>query len=368
MTNFRSKRGFKGSRVTRLLSALLASSALMAPVGAGAETLADALAAAYANNPSLQAERARLRAIDEQVPQALSNWRPTLTAEGSYGTVETETTLTSIAGKTKNNLDPLTGSVVLNQNIFRGGRTVNSTRQADATVFAARENLRNAEQQTLLDAVTAYMDVMRDLAIVDLRRKNVEVLERQLQAAQDRFDVGEITRTDVAQSEARLQRSQANLIRAEAVLTASRAAYARVVGNAPGSLEFPKGIPALPAGEDQALEVAMQLSPVLSAAEYNEQASRHAVSVAKGALLPTVSVSASFEHAEDPTTITRRSETSALIGRVTVPLYESGAVYSQVRQAKQTASQNRLLILDARRRVEEAARGGAGQRRGQLHL
>ena len=98
----------------------------------------------------------------------------------------------------------------------------------------------------------------------------------------------------------------------------------------------------------------MQLSPVLSAAEYNEQASRHAVSVAKGALLPTVSVSASFEHAEDPTTITRRSETSALIGRVTVPLYESGAVYSQVRQAKQTASQNRLLILDARRRVEEA--------------
>jgi outer membrane protein TolC len=192
--------------VLRLLSLALGTTALtglLALAPASAETLTDALAAAYQTNPVLQAQRAQLRATDEQVPQALSGWRPSAQAQGSYGYTETETELNS-GIKSRDDLRPLSGSVTLSQNLFAGGRTVNATDQAEASVLAGRETLASVEQNTLLNAVRAYMNVIRDQSTVELNQNNLEVLKRQLEATTDRFRVGELTRTDTAQAEARL--------------------------------------------------------------------------------------------------------------------------------------------------------------------
>jgi outer membrane protein len=346
----------------RLLGGV-ALSALLVTSPAQAESLFDALAAAYHSNPGLQAERAGLRATDEQVPQALAGWRPSLSATGSYGTVESDTDSAVPGVGGKQNYDPMTGALSLTQNLFTGGRTLYGARRAEASVLAGRENLRNAEQQTLLSAVTAYMDVVRDMAVVDLRGKNVEVLQRQLEASQDRFRVGEITRTDVAQSEARLSGSKANLIRAEATLIASRSAYERVVGTAPGSLEPAPPLPALPQSEAEALDLAIAANPALEAARHAERAAGNAVSAAKGGLLPTVSVNASYQHAEDPSATVSRSTTTQVLGTVTIPLYQSGAQYSAIREAKHLESQSRLQMADTQRQVQEAVRNAWEQLR-----
>jgi len=233
------KRPFGTSVKLIALSTVSAAALTMLAPAASAESLVDALAAAYQSNPDLQAQRAQQRATDEQVPQALSGWRPTVQAQGSYAAVrdranlESPATGTSVAAHSR----PLTGSVTLTQNLFAGGRTVNATRQAEYAVEAGQNSLLSAEQTTLLNAVAAYMDVIRDQGVVDLNKNNVQVLQRQLEATQDRFRVGELTRTDVAQSEARLSGSKTSLRQAEAQLTASRAAYARVVGHSPEALE-----------------------------------------------------------------------------------------------------------------------------------
>ena len=352
----------QNGRLKRLFGSV-ALGALLVSSPAQAESLFAALAAAYNSNPALQAERAGLRATDEQVPQALAGWRPSLTATGSYGTVETDTDTSIAAFGGKQNYDPMTGSLTLAQNIFTGGRTLYGARRAEASVLAGRENLRNTEQQTLLSAVTAYMDVVRDMAVVDLRQKNVEVLQRQLEASQDRFRVGEITRTDVAQSEARLSGSESNLIRAEATLIASRSAYERVVGTAPGSLEPAPPLPAMPQSEAEALDLAIAANPALEAARHAERAAANAVSAAKGGLLPTVSVDASYQHAEDPSATVTRSTTTQILGTVTIPLYQSGAQYSAIREAKHLESQSRLQMADTQRQVLEAVRNAWEQLR-----
>lgn len=354
----------KSGLAARLLgSAALGALLLSGP--ANAESLFDALASAYQTNPALLAERAGLRATDEQVPQALAGWRPSITATGSYGSVETDSSssipLAGFGGK--QTFDPMTGQVSVSQNVFTGGRTLYGARQAESSVMAGRENLRNVEQDVLLTGVTAYMDVVRDLAVVELRRKNVEVLQRQLEASQDRFRVGEITRTDVAQSEARLSLSESNLIRAEAALTASRAAYERAVGHAPGSLEKAPPLPALPQSEAEAMQFAIAVNPALEAARHADRAAQHAVTVAKGGLLPTVTVDASYEHSEEPSSTTARSTTTSVLGTIRIPLYQSGSQYSAIREAKHLESQQRLLMADTQRQVEEAVRNAWEQLR-----
>lgn len=346
----------------RLLGATFLVSQAWIGTAAHAESLQDALAAAYNSNPSLAAERARLRATDEGVAQALSGWRPTITATGTASRVETDTessTNINIPGFTnqgEQTVDPITGAVTLSQPIFSGGQTIYGTRQAKEAVLAGRETLRSAEQQLLADTVAAYMNVLRDEAVVELRKKNVEVLRRQLQAAQDRFNVGEITRTDVAQSEARLSLSISNLIEAEAARTASRSAYEKIVGNAPGSLEEPPALPPLPENEAQAIAIARENSPVLQAARHSERAADHAIGVAKGALFPKLSVEAGYQYAEEPSTTIEQQEETSITGRLTIPLYQAGAEYSRVREAKQIHAQNRLIVLDTMRQVEESVR------------
>jgi len=331
-------------------------------VGAHADTLTDALVQAYETNPTLGAQRANLRATDEGVPQALSGWRPSLTAQGSYGIADAKTK-TNGGISTENTLHPLTGTVTLSENLFAGGQTVNSTEQAEATVQAGRATLRSVEQSVLLSAVQAYMNVIRDQGVVELNRNNVQVLKRELEATKDRFDVGELTRTDVSQAEARLSLARTNLINAEAQLTASRASYERVIGQAPGTLDEPARPADLPQSEEAAQQVAREQHPDIIAARKAEEASRAAISVAKGALLPSFDVQAQYQYSRDPGNSIHDTEQSALLGVLTIPLYQTGTEYSAVRQAKQINSQRRMEIAAAMRAVDEAVRNAWEQLR-----
>eukprot|EP00657_Telonema_sp_P-1_P001330 TRINITY_DN1312_c0_g2_i1.p1 TRINITY_DN1312_c0_g2~~TRINITY_DN1312_c0_g2_i1.p1 ORF type:complete len:326 (-),score=63.88 TRINITY_DN1312_c0_g2_i1:127-1104(-) len=226
--------------------------------------------------------------------------------------------------------------------------------------MAGRAQLQSVEQQVLLDAVSAYMNVVRDEAVVSLNQNNVQVLERQLQASQDRFRVGEVTRTDVAQSEARLEGAKSTLLSAQATLASSRAQYRRVVGRTPATLETPNGKPELPGDLDTAIELAMELSPGVIAAEYGEKAASHAVNQAKGTLLPTVGVGASWSDVTNSggvndagVPVTDQSESKGIGVTVSVPLYAGGARYSDIRRAKQLRSQRLMEIRQAERVAQE---------------
>lgn len=336
--------------LSRLALAMLACSAIVTP--AGAQSLQDALTQTYLNNPTLQAQRAALRATNENVAQALSGWRPTVTVNGSIGQEfsDRQTPQTRIDDQTS---QPRSLSMTLSQPVFNGFRTVNQTAAAEAQVKAARARVESTEQQVLLQAVTAYMDVVRDQAVLELSQNNEQVLRRQLEATNDRFRVGEVTRTDVAQAEARLAGAVAARIRAAGALISSRANYQRVVGDMPGTLANPPPLPALPRSEDEALAVALGGNPDLMVAQFAEEAARYDVEVAVGTLLPSVSLDAQHARNRDVGTQDSRAETTSIVARVSVPLYQSGAEYSQIRQRKETASQRRIDIEDIRRQVRQ---------------
>jgi len=322
-------------------------SALPAPQ-ASAETLRQALKTAYFNNPALRAERARQRATDEGVSQALAGWRPNVAVSSDAGRTRTSTS-PSFGPR---NRDPYGASVSLVQPLFRGFRTVSGTKQAEADVEAGRQNLLTVEQSTLFDAATVYMDVLRDQSVVGLQAKNVAVLTQQLKAEKARFRVGEVTRTDVSQSQARRAGSVSILAQARANLASSRAAYGRVIGTRPTALKYPPSIRKfLPRTLDRALKIGKAKNPQLLSASFSELSARHGVQVIKGELYPELSLEATYSYRRNPSVTSSRSETASLIGRLNIPLYQAGRVYSRVRQAKQSASQQRLLVLDAERTV-----------------
>jgi len=314
-----------------------------------AETLAQALKAAYMKHPGLQADRARQRGVDEGVSQALSGWRPTVTASGDAGAQKSNST-----GFKATKTNPAGFSIVLSQPVFNGFKTVAGTRQAEAVVKAGRQQLLSVEQSVLLDSVTAYMDVIRDRRIVHLRGQNVSFLISQLTAAQARFSVGEITRTDVAQSRARLASARADLAVARANYASSVASYIRVIGHQPSKLRFPAISRRVPRSLQSALAIAAKTSPSILAAAYNHQAARENIKVLKGDLLPTLSVQAEYSLRHEPTSAIKRTGTGKISGVISVPLYQGGQVYSQVRQAKQQASESQLQIIDARRQVRQS--------------
>ena len=320
---------------------------------ASAESLTDALVAAYQSNPDLMSARAEQRATDEQVPQALSGWLPTVTAQGSYGAARKRYSPTSAASSITDHTRPLTGAVTLDQNIFASGHTVASTHVAEYTVAAGRDSLVNTEQQTLLNAVVAYMDVIAGQSVVELTKNNVDVLSRQLDATRDRFRVGELTRTDVAQSEARLSGSRTALTQAEAQLTAARSAYAKVVGHSPSKLEKPAPSSLVPQSEEQAREAAEAANPIIQAARNTEKARRSAISVAKSDLLPSVDVQAQYSYGRETTTGVQRGDESSIVGVLTIPIFQGGSEYSKVREAKELHSQSMIDISVAERAVSE---------------
>ncbi|MBV1900769.1 MAG: TolC family outer membrane protein [Kordiimonadaceae bacterium] len=342
-----------------IVSLLAMSTVLTGSYSASAETLNEALAAAYSSNPQLMAQRASLRATDEGVSSAKSGFLPELSATWSYSDVKQD--ITPVGSDTfKSPRDSDGYSITARQNFFRGFQDRNNVLQAKSTVKAGRANLQSVEQNILLQAVTAYMNVVRDGSVVALNKNNIKVLERQLQASQDRFRVGEVTRTDVAQSEARLENAKSQVLSAEAGLAASRAQYLRVIGRVPASLETPSAKPQLPASLDLAIEIAMEESPGVKAARHTESAARHAVKTAKGALLPSVGAELSYSNINSAgfsgnTGFSQeQNNKSTSVGiQVSVPLYAGGARYSSVRRAKQVRSQRMMEIHQAERVAQE---------------
>ncbi len=317
-----------------LAAALLAAASVFVPLPASAETLHQALAAAYKYNPRIDAERARLRATDEDVARANSGYRPQIAGSADVTKDWQKTRPGSAADGTQTSKGY---SVGLSQPIFNGFRTTNAVNAAEANVRAGREILRSTEQGVLLEAATAFMDVIRDQAIVRLRENNVNVLSRELQATRDRFAVGEVTRTDVAQAEARRAGSISALDLARSNLKISRATFERVVGHAPGRLVEPNGAyNRLPRSQDEAIAIAIRESPVVVAALYREQAARFGVDQIWGELLPSVSVEADYGQRFTPSSGIDDRQGASVSGRVTVPIYQGGEVHARVRQAKHT--------------------------------
>ncbi len=332
------------------LTVVAAGLAAAQPFPVAAQGLNDSLTAAYRSNPTLLAARAELGSVNEGVPQALSDYRPEVLIDASLGLQRRDTN--SLSPETT---EPLVAELTVDQPLYRGGRTVAAVAGAEALVNAGRAELIAVEQAVLLDAAVAYMDVWRDQAVLRLNEGNEEVLTRQLEATQDRFDVGELTRTDVAQSESRLARATATRIASEGDLAASRAVFEEVVGLAPGVLEAPSALDGLPGSRDEAVEAALEANPELTGARFTEEAARHQIDVARGQLYPELSLTGEASHSEE--TATQDSETQRLLGQVeiTVPLYQRGLVSSQVRENKQRALQRRREIDEALRRAERLA-------------
>ncbi len=338
----------------RLIAAALAAAAFVVAPGSGrTETLAEALAQAYQNNPRLLSQRAQLRATDEQVPQALSNFRPTITGRANIGksNVKAESSFFS----SKENRSPRAVGANISQPIFRGFRSFAQVRQAEATVRAERARLRGVEQEVFLAGATAYVNVVRDEAVLELNTNNEQVLRRRLQATRDRFEVGEVTRTDVAQAEARLARAIADRIQGRGTLESSRANFENVVGHRPSKLSQPAERAGLPVSLAEAIEIAIDNNPDVVAAGFTEQAARHQVNNVFGELLPTITLEGDVSKSNDASTKKSKNTTFSVTARLSVPLYQSGSVSSRVREAKQQASQRRTEIATARRNAIEAA-------------
>jgi len=332
---------------------LLAGTALCRPVAA--ETIEDALAATYLYNPTLLAQRAQLRQNDESVSQAVAGWRPTVQIIGNGGSaVEGKNTITGVSNGETEPLTPNLQDVQITQPVYLGGRIESQTLSAEALVKAGRAQLDSTEEQVMLQAATAFMDVLRDQAIVGLNKNNEQVLAKQLEAAQDRFRVGELTRTDVAQSEAALKGANAARVQAEGNLIQSRTNFLRVVGKLPEKLTQPTALPQLPANEADAMAIAFKSNPDLLTAVYTEDSAQHDIDTAFGALLPTLSLEGDLIRAEDQQTRELVTRTAQVLAKVTVPLYQSGAEYSQVRQKKDVDSQRKLQIAVTRDQVRQA--------------
>lgn len=314
------------------------------PVGFAhaAETLESALAKAYGSNPTLNAQRASLRVTNEGVPQALSGYRPRVTGTADVGASYLDSGLPG-RGTTTTRTAPRGGSIAVEQTVWNFGRTGNAVSQAESLVLAGRETLRASEQTVLLDAATSYMNVLRDTAILNLNNNNVEVLEEQLRQTRDRFNVGEVTRTDVAQSEARLASSRSAAALATANLKASLGRYRQIVGVQPKRLAPGKPLEKnLPRSLEDAGRVAQGVHPTIIAALHNVDAADIGAKVAEAELYPTIGVTATVSQRYDTQLVDDRRTSASVVGRLTVPIYEGGQVYSRTRQAKELAGQRRL--------------------------
>jgi outer membrane protein len=336
-----------GTGLRRTVCAAALAAVLGIPQSATAETMESALGQAYRNNPTLNAQRAALRATDEAVPQALSNYRPRVNWQFDTGFQHFESISTSGGqfNQTNTNISPRGGNIGLVQPIFNGFRSGSLTRQAEASVLAGRETLRNTEQATLLDGATAYMNVLRDTAILDLQRRNVQVLQEQLKQTRDRFNVGEVTRTDVAQAESRLAAAQSQVLAAEANLKASQATYRRVIGAEPVNLRAAMPVDRFsPSTLNGAVEAGWQQHPTVVAAQYTVDAAAMAVKASEGTLYPTVTLESSIQRRWDVQPGVTDQLTGTVLGRVAVPIYNGGAEYSLIRQNKETLGQRRIEL------------------------
>lgn len=354
----------------RLLAATVCAGAVGAALPASAETLADALALAYQNNPTLQAQRATQRALDENYVQARTGWRPTLSFSGGWQYSETATpaAVAAALGSFDRNGDGIVdgagrqdaaltrAGLTFTQPLWTGGRVAASVNAAHADVLAGRENLRRIEAQVMASVITAYADTRRDQEALRIRQENVNVLTRQLQESQARFDVGEVTRTDVAQSQSRLSQAQALYQQSVAQLAITRAGYATLVGQNPGELApEPSLAYLLPTDPDEAYKIAEENNPQLRGQQYAERASRARVAGARAERMPTVGAQATLDFRNQVREeIWERdfyTRGSSLGVQVTVPLFSGGLVSSRIRQAVERNNADRITTEGVRRNV-----------------
>jgi outer membrane protein len=323
------------------------------------EGLPEALAKAYQTNPQLNAERARQRATDENVPQALAGYRPQIVASLSAGLQAVRDLL---PGNTfqSGSLKPWTVGVTVTQTLYNGLRTANSVRVAELQVQAGREALRNVGQGVLLDAVTAYTNVLANQSLVEAQRANVAFLQETQGIVQKRLNAGDVTPTDTAQAEARLSRGRADLNAAEVSLAISQATYTQVIGNAPSQLRPAETVDRyLPRSRDEATEMAFRQHPAVMAANFDVDVASTTIRVAEGSLLPTITLqgSASKSRDADPTLSTFGTDQASILGQMTAPIYDGGTAASQTRQAKELAAQSRLMLDQIRNQARTAAVG-----------
>ena len=338
---------------------------------ASAETLRWSLAQAYRNNPQLNAQRAAVRVADENVPQALSGYRPKISLSASVGEqyVDTLTKATSSSGgavytSTHGNTAVQTYGGTVTQNVLNGFQTVNRTRQSEQQASAARENLRLTEQSVLLAAATSYMNLIRDAAILDLQRRNVEVLQEQLRQTRDRFNVGEVTRTDVAQSESRVAAGRSAVLSAESNYTTSRSTYRQVVGVEAGKLApatpvdrfSPHNLPA-------AIAEARARHPSVTTAMFNVDAAALQVKIAEGSLYPSLNLvgSAQKSYGVSGSLTTLESFVGSATAQLSVPVYQGGSEYATIRQSKETLTQRRIDLDTARDQARQTLVQSWGQ-------
>ncbi len=340
-----------------IIMTTLAAAASLSIIGGSvrAETLQDALSLAYQTNPTIRAERARLRATSESKAQAISNALPQITASGGYSKVDSQQS-SNFSGQPidrDTEFSPLTANIDAEQPVFSGFRNFNTIKQAGARVRAGGAQLASVEQQVLRDVAGAYFDVQLNMAIYALNKSNVDVLLRQQEMAQARFDVGEITRTDVAQADARLAAARADMTNAQGSLAISRAAYARLVGQLPGELAPVETLPDLPEDIESAQSIALEFAPPLIAAREQSEISRRQVKIAKGVLLPTVSLTAGYQYAEEPSSFVNKDEQFSYGARASIPIFLGGLNYSRIREAKALHASDKSRIDEAERQVAE---------------
>ena len=322
------------------------------PAPALADTIEAALVRAYRNNPQLNAQRALVRATDENVPQALAGYRPkaAVTASGGYQYTDTNTTgggtTDSILRREYHGADPpRSAGLTVTQTLYNGNQNANKTRAAESQVSGAREALRVLEETVLLNAATIYMDYLRDAAIVEVQKSNTIVLEQTLKYTRDRFSAGLVTPTDVAQAQAQLAAAKTQQLTAEANLVTTRANFRRLIGNEP--LDLAPGSPVdrfLPKSSASAVQLSLVENPNVTAASFGIDVNFLQVKINEGALLPTVTLQAAVQQSYEQTLQVFRSFGASAIAQLSVPVYQGGAEYSLIRQSKETLAQQRLVF------------------------
>ncbi|MCC6786768.1 MAG: TolC family outer membrane protein [Hyphomonadaceae bacterium] len=339
------------------LFALLAlAPVLLAPRAGFAETLEDALVAAHANNPNLEEARLALRAAREDRTQAMAAYLPSVGVSGSAGMQSVDSETETIFGPqtTQADLEPTTTSAQVTQQLFTGFRRSGQARLADATITGARESLRSREQDVLLATVNAYVGVLRDQEIVRLREEHVESLGRLLAGTRRRLDVGEVSRTDVAQAQTRLAGARAALARSRAELEASQARYIAIIGRPPQALTPVAALPLTPPTLEEAVHQADTRHPDLAQAQSQEAAARAQVTIARSALLPQISLVGRADENRDFSTTEPHRESSSAVAQFTMPLFEGGYARSRTRQSRlnvgraeaRTEAQRREIVAD----------------------
>jgi outer membrane protein len=335
----------------------VAALATSAPAVAETRTLSEALAASYSNNPSLQAARAQLRAVDENVPQALAGWRPQVSLSGNAGYNQLDTklrTFNPLTGahtttSTNNLLGTNTAQLIVTQPVWRGGQTRAGTNHAENQVMAQRARLIAAEVQVFSDTVNAYVNVIASQQVLTLNINNEQVLARQLQATNDRFRVGEITRTDVAQAEAALAGATATRQVSEGNLQIARGQFQRVVGEFPGALIEPQPLRLPVPTLQQAKSLAQVNNPNVIATLFDDAAAKDNFDLQYSKLMPNISLQGSLSQTKDVSAPNYSTKSGEIVVAATVPLYQGGSEYAAIRQARQQQQQTHKLIDDARR-------------------